>query len=251
MKRFALLLVAGALVLVVAPVRSVVHRPPARHVAEMPLWSGVGEAESPQSMLDLASSVNGPVTEAQAKRAVAQAAAVPEASGSTRWQFVGPTNVGGGGIDVATDPTNPPTTGFAAGSRRGGGIMKSTDGGVTFTPSYPDDFTQSMGALARGNDGTLYAGTGEGSNPSGGGSTFMGDGISRSTDNGATWEFSGLPDSGAFGRIVVNPDNPKEVWAAASGSLTWGSSQRGLYHSLDGGKTWDLALSGPDALSWP
>ncbi|WP_270039121.1 WD40/YVTN/BNR-like repeat-containing protein [Solirubrobacter ginsenosidimutans] len=243
MKRFALLLLAGVLVLVVAPVRSVVPRPPANHVDELPLWSGVGEAESPQSMLDLASSVNGPVTEAQVKRASAQAAALPEAK-STRWQFVGPTNVGGRVIDVAVDPTTTPSTVFAAVSS-GGGIMKSTDGGVTFTPSYPDDFTQSMGALARGSDGTLYAGTGEGSNPSGGGSTFMGDGIYRSTDDGDTWEFSGLPDSGAFGRIVVNPDNPKEVWAAASGSLTWVSSQRGLYHSLDGGKTWDLALSGP------
>ena len=243
MKRFALLLVAGVLVLVVAPVRSAVHRPPSSHVDEMPLWSGAGEAESPQSMLDLASSVNGPVTEAQVKRASAQAAALPEAK-STRWQFVGPTNVGGRVIDIAVDPTTTPSTVFAAVSS-GGGIMKSTDGGVTFTPSYPDDFTQSMGALARGSDGTLYAGTGEGSNPSGGGSTFMGDGIYRSTDNGDTWQFSGLPDSGAFGRIVVNPDNPKEVWAAASGSLTWVSSQRGLYHSLDGGKTWDRALSGP------
>src|SRR4051794_31725387 len=243
MKRFALLLIAGVLVLVVVPTRSVVHRPPATHVDELPLWSGVGETESPQSMLDLASSVNGPVSEAQVKRASAQAAALPEAK-STRWQFVGPTNVGGRVIDVAIDPTTTPSTVFAAVSS-GGGIMKSTDGGVTFTPSYPDDFTQSMGALARGSDGTLYAGTGEGSNPSGGGSTFMGDGIYRSTDDGATWEFSGLPDRGAFGRIVVNPDNPKEVWAAASGSLTWVSSQRGLYHSLDGGKTWDLALSGP------
>ena len=101
-----------------------------------------------------------------------------------------------------------------------------------------------MGALARGSDGTLYAGTGEGSNPSGGGSTFMGDGLYTSHDGGASWQLSGLQDSGAFGRIVVNPDDPKEVWAAATGSLTWVSSQRGLYHSTDGGKTWQLALGG-------
>src|ERR1700712_1124042 len=110
MKRFALLLLAGVLVLVVAPTRSVVHRPPASHADELPLWSGVGEAESPQSMLDLASSVNGPVTEAQVKRASAQAAALPEAK-STRWQFVGPTNVGGGGLSAAVRPTTPPTPG--------------------------------------------------------------------------------------------------------------------------------------------
>ena len=76
-----------------------------------------------------------------------------------------------------------------------------------------------MGALARGPDGTLWAGTGE-ANPSGGGDTFLGNGIYKSTDGGRSWRLSGLPDSGAFGRIGVNPNNPNEVWAAASGWLS-------------------------------
>jgi hypothetical protein len=124
--------------------------------------------------------------------------------------------------------------------------MKSTDGGKTWTPAWPTSFTQAMGALARGQDGTLWAGTGE-ANPSGGGDTFLGNGIYKSTDGGRSWRLSGLPDSGAFGRIAVNPDNPKEVWAAASGWLSPISSQRGLYHTTDGGKTWKLALAPPNA----
>lgn len=58
---------------------------------------------------------------------------------------------------------------------------------------------------------------------------------------------SGLPDSGAFGRIAVNPDKPAEVWAAASGWLSPISSQRGLYHLTNGGKDWKLALAPPNS----
>jgi hypothetical protein len=173
------------------------------------------------------------VTEAQVKRAAAQAAALPDAGSNSRWQFVGPSNVAGRVTDLAIDPTTSPSTVYA--SVGSGGVFKSTDGGNVWTPAWPTQSNQAVGALARGSDGTLYAGTGEGANPSGGGSTFMGDGLYTSHDGGATWQLSGLPDSGAFGRIVVNPDNPKEVWAAATGSLTWVSSQRGLYHSTDGG----------------
>jgi photosystem II stability/assembly factor-like uncharacterized protein len=244
MKRFAVLFTLGLLAVVaVATMASV----PARHArarvtARLP-FNDVGESEGPQSFLDLAASAGRPVTQAQVQRAAAQAAALPDAAGDTRWQFVGPSNVAGRVTDLAIDPTTSPSTVYAAvGS---GGVFKSTDAGNVWTPAWPTQNNQAVGALARGSDGTLYAGTGEGSNPSGGGSTFMGDGLYTSHDNGASWQLSGLPDSGAFGRIVVNPDDPNEVWAAATGSLTWVSSQRGLYHSTDRGKTWQLALGGP------
>ena len=120
--------------------------------------------------------------------------------------------------------------------------MKSTNSGVTWTPAWPNDLPQAIGALARSSNGALYAGTGE-ANPSGGGTTIMGEGLFKSTDNGATWSDLGFHDSGAFGRIVVNPSNPNDVWAAATGALSWESSQRGLYHSTDGGQTWSLALA--------
>ncbi len=243
MKRVAVLLLAVALVAVTATTRSTTVVRHSRPSSEPPVWDGVPGAaddDGPQSLLDLEASTGQTVTQAQVKQASAQADALPEAP-SSRWQFVGPSNVGGRVTDLAIDPTTSPSTVYA--SVGSGGVFKSADGGNVWTPAWPASSNQAVGALARGSDGTLYAGTGEGSNPSGGGSTFMGDGLYKSTDGGATWQLSGLPDSGAFGRIVVNPDDPKEVWAAASGSLTWVSGERGLYHSTDGGKSWQLALA--------
>ncbi len=171
-----------------------------------------------------------------------QAASIPVGD-SRAWQFVGPTNIGGRVVDLAIDPASSPSTVYAAVSS--GGIMKSSDGGMTWSPAWPNDYTQAMGALARGSDGTLWAGTGE-ANPSGGGDTFLGNGIYRSRDGGRSWQPSGLPDSGAFGRIAVNPAHPDQVWAAASGWISTVSSQRGLYELTNGGKDWKLSLAPPN-----
>ena len=86
------------------------------------------------------------------------------------------------------DPANPATIYVAA---AGGGIWKSTDEGMTFTSVWPGSNTQTMGALAMGSDGTLWAGTGE-ANPAGGGMTYFGNGVYKSTDGGKTWRNVGL-----------------------------------------------------------
>src|SRR4051812_1658024 len=96
------------------------------------------------------------VTPAQIKRAVEQAKAIKPGDGT--WGQVGPTNVGGRVTDLVVDP-NHANTFYVAVS--GGGIWKSTDAGDTFKPVWPGDQTQTMGALALGSDGTLWAGTGE------------------------------------------------------------------------------------------
>jgi photosystem II stability/assembly factor-like uncharacterized protein len=180
-----------------------------------------------------------PASLAQVAQARQQAASVPVGD-LTSWRFTGPTNIGGRVVDLAVNPATSPTTVYAAVSS--GGIMKSTDGGMTWSSAWPSADTQAMGALARGPDGTLWAGTGE-ANPSGGGDTFLGNGIYQSRDGGRSWQLWGLPDSGAFGRIVVNPQHPQEVWAAASGWISPISAQRGLYHLTNGGKDWKLALA--------
>ncbi|HEX6518729.1 MAG TPA: hypothetical protein VF070_01760 [Streptosporangiaceae bacterium] len=180
-----------------------------------------------------------PASLAQVAQARQQAANVPVGD-LTSWRFTGPTNIGGRVVDLAVDPTAAPSALYAAVSS--GGIMKSSDSGMTWSPAWPSANTQAMGALARSPDGTLWAGTGE-ANPSGGGDTFLGDGIYKSADGGRSWQRWGLPDSGAFGRIVVNPQHPKEVWAAASGWISPISTQRGLYHLTNGGREWKLALA--------
>jgi photosystem II stability/assembly factor-like uncharacterized protein len=183
-----------------------------------------------------------PITMAELHQAAQQAAAIP-APDKTQWQPVGPTNIGGRIVDLVVDPRTPTTIYVAA---AGGGVWKSTDEGMTFSSVWPADFTQTLGALAMGPDGTLWAGTGE-ANPAGGGMTFFGNGVYKSTDGGKTWQNVGLTGSAAIGRIVVNPDNPDEVWVAAAGSIYTSSPQRGIYHTTDGGQTWQLSLAPPNA----
>ena len=170
---------------------------------------------------------------------------------AANWTAMGPTNVGGRVLEVALDPTGATASAPGVGAVQQpvyaayatGGIHRSTDGGVTFSYAWDKTITQAVGALAIGSDGVIYAGTGE-SGPGGGSITYGGTGIYRSKDRAATWQRVGLPASGAFGRIVVDPKNPKRVWAAASGDLYNPGGQRGLYLSTDGGEQWRRVLKG-------
>src|SRR4051794_9455530 len=87
------------------------------------------------------------------------------------WQLTGPTNIGGRVLDIVVDPrSDPEHKGDIYIAAATGGVWKSTDGGKKFTPAWPGDLTQTIGALAIAPDGTLYAGTGE-AGPGGGSST--------------------------------------------------------------------------------
>src|SRR6185312_12944226 len=117
------------------------------------------------------------------------------------------------------------------------GLFKSTNGGTTFESVFNDGNTLSIGAIAvaPGNPDLVYVGTGEGT---GRNSASFGDGVYKSMDGGRTWKHVGLVNTERFSRIVVNPQNPDIVFAAAMGH-EWGpSSERGLYRSKDGGATW-------------
>jgi photosystem II stability/assembly factor-like uncharacterized protein len=171
-------------------------------------------------------------------RAIAAAAEADEIGGE--WTLLGPRNIGGRVTDLVVDPTTPDQIFIAAAS---GGVWKSSDAGLTFSRAWPDDITQATGAMAVTPDGTLFVGTGE-TSPGGGSLVYGGTGIYRSADGGQTWEHLGLETSGAFGRIVVHPENPDVIYAAASGNLFVPGGERGLYRSTDGGDTWERILEG-------
>jgi hypothetical protein len=174
----------------------------------------------------------------QVRQARAQAAKIPQ-DGTQSWGYVGPSNIGGRIVGLVVDPSSPDTVYVAA---SGGGVWRSADAAKTFTPAWPAQQNQTMGALERGPDGTLWAGTGE-ANPPGGGLTFFGDGVYSSTDGGRSWHNRGLGDSAAIGRIAVDPSNPRRIFAAASGSPYKPVAQRGLYRSEDGGRSWQQVLA--------
>jgi hypothetical protein len=172
------------------------------------------------------------VSRAALRQAAEQAAAIHSSGGS--WEYVGANNIGGRVTDVVVDPTEANTIYVAT---AGGGVWKSTDAGATYTTAWPDDYPQAIGSLARGSDGTLWAGTGE-ANASGGGITYVGDGVYKSTDGGQAWRNVGLSNAGMIGRIAADPADPNVVLVAASGSIYSTGGTRGLYRTLDGGATW-------------
>jgi hypothetical protein len=204
-----------------------------------------GAPEAPgDSLSNKALSGAASVTADQLAQAAQQAKALKSAGGS--WEYVGANNIGGRVTDVVVDPTQPNTI-FVASA--GGGVWKSTDAGATYTTAWPDDYPQAIGSLALGSDGTLWAGTGE-ANASGGGITYVGDGVYKSTDGGQTWKHVGLRHAGMIGRIAVDPSNPKVVLVAATGSIYSTGGTRGLYRSTDAGKHWKAVLV-PDLQAAP
>jgi photosystem II stability/assembly factor-like uncharacterized protein len=127
-----------------------------------------------------------------------------------------------------------------------GGVWKSTDGGTTFKPVFDEQPVQSIGAIAvdPSNHKNLWVGSGETWTRN---SVSIGNGIYKSTDGGETWTFAGLPDSERISRIVVDPRSSDTIQACVPGRLWSDSTERGLYRSADGGKSWQLTLKGANA----
>jgi hypothetical protein len=201
------------------------------------------EAEARDAFVDARQVPGDVITTGDLDLAARQADAIQrELNGlvNPNWTFAGPSNVGGRVTDIAPDPTASGTVYVAVATA---GLWKSTDGGVTMTKAWPDDFTQSLGAVTVAPNGDIWVGTGE-VNPGGGSLSYGGDGLYRSTDDGATWTRVGLAGSSTIGAIRFNPQNPDIVYVASGGSLFAPGGVRGLYKSTDYGATFTRVLSG-------
>ncbi|KAA6435640.1 hypothetical protein ACD591_01875 [Rufibacter glacialis] len=122
-----------------------------------------------------------------------------------------------------------------------GGVWKSENGGTTFTPVFDEQPNINIGAIAvqQSNPSVVWVGTGEG-NPRN--SVNMGNGIYKSIDGGRTWKHLGLDKSFNIHRILIDPSNPDVVYAGVIGLPFGEHPERGLYKTVNGGKSWERVL---------
>jgi photosystem II stability/assembly factor-like uncharacterized protein len=154
-----------------------------------------------------------------------------------KYRLIGPFR-GGRSLTAAGIPGDPTTYYFGA---TGGGVWKSTDAAMTWSPVFDKEGTSAIGsiAVASSNHNIIYVGTGEACIR---GNISHGDGVYRSLDGGKTWKNTGLRDSRAIGKVIVNPTNPDIVFVAALGHPYGSNTERGIFRTTDGGKTWERVL---------
>jgi photosystem II stability/assembly factor-like uncharacterized protein len=162
----------------------------------------------------------------------------PELLRRLAFRQVGPPQAGGRIVDLAVVESTPST--FYAASA-GGGLWKTTDEGGAFAPIFERESVQSIGAVAvfQPNPEIVWAGTGE---ATGDERSSWGDGVYKSSDGGRSWDHMGLRDSRHIARIALHPTSPDIVFVAALGHLWGPNRERGLFKSVDGGKTWRNVL---------
>ena len=154
-----------------------------------------------------------------------------------RWRLVGPMR-GGRVLAVAGIAGDAETFYFGAAA---GGVWKTTNGGLSWTPLFDHQSVASIGALAvaPSNTNVIYAGSGEACIR---GNISHGDGVYKSVDAGKTWVNIGLRDTRHIARILVDPKNPDNVLVAALGHAYGPNTERGVFRSADGGATWQKVL---------
>ena len=155
------------------------------------------------------------------------------------WRSVGPAMTAGRIADIAVNPKDRNQWFVGVGS---GGVFKTNNRGTTWEPVFDSEASYSIGCVSidPNNTETIWVGTGE--NVSGR-HVGYGDGVYKSLDGGKSWTNVGLKNSQHIGQIVIDPRDSNVVYVAAQGPLWSAGGDRGLYKTIDGGKTWELILS--------
>ena len=155
-----------------------------------------------------------------------------------RYRMIGPAR--GGRVTTVTGVAQQPMT-FYMGST-GGGVWKTINAGQTWSNVSDGYFAAaSMGSIdvADSDPNVIYAGTGSEGIRS---NVSIGKGVYKSIDAGKTWSYVGLRDAGQIGSVIIHPTNPDIVFAAAVGDPFKPTTERGVYRSRDGGRTWEKVL---------
>jgi photosystem II stability/assembly factor-like uncharacterized protein len=159
------------------------------------------------------------------------------ALGALRWREIGPYR---GGRSVAAAGSVARPNEYWMGTV-GGGVFKTTNGGLDWTPMTDKYFGGTIGAVAvaPSNPDIVYVGGGEFPIR---GNVSHGDGVWKTTDGGKTWSNLGLNDTRHIAKVRVHPTNPNLVYVAALGHVWGPNRERGIFRSKDGGATWQQVL---------
>ena len=154
------------------------------------------------------------------------------------WRCVGPAVMGGRTVDVEAVEKAPWVIYAAIGPS---GVWKSENSGITWEPVFYKEKTVSVGdlAIAQSHPDIIWVGSGEATCRN---SVTIGDGVYKSTNGGKTWTNMGLEETHHISRIIVNRGDPNIVYVAAMGHLWGPNEERGIYKTIDGGKTWKRIL---------
>lgn len=154
------------------------------------------------------------------------------------FRCVGPVVMSGRVVDIQPAPQDPYAFYVAYAT---GGLWKTENNGMRFTPIFEGENAVALGAIAvdAKNPDVLWVGTGEANSAR---SHYSGTGVYKTIDGGETWQCMGLKDSHHIGRILVDPKNSNRVLVAAMGHLYTENDQRGVFLTKDGGKTWKKVL---------
>jgi photosystem II stability/assembly factor-like uncharacterized protein len=155
-----------------------------------------------------------------------------------RLRNIGPATMSGRMVDMDVVESDPYLMYVASST---GGVFRTRDNGITWEPVFEKEPVHSVGDIAifQPNPSVIWVGTGERANRQ---SVGWGDGVYKSTDAGRTWANVGLRASRHIGRIVLHPTDPDIAYVAAQGSVWGPGGDRGLYRTLDGGRTWARTL---------
>jgi photosystem II stability/assembly factor-like uncharacterized protein len=155
---------------------------------------------------------------------------------------IGPALTSGRVADIAVHPTDRSIWYVASAA---GGVWKTTNAGTSFTPIFDGEGSFSIGAVTIDprNPNVVWVGSGENNAQR---VVAYGDGIYKSVDGGKSWTNMGLKESEHIARIVIDPRNSDIVYVAAQGPLWRKGGDRGVYKTIDGGKTWTRVLAVDD-----
>ncbi len=155
-----------------------------------------------------------------------------------KFRCIGPAVTSGRIGDFAVNPENPAEYYVAVAS---GNVWKTDNGGTTFQPVFDDEGSYSIGCITMdpSNHNVIWVGTGENNSQR---SVSYGDGVYKSEDGGKSWKHMGLRQSEHIAKILIDPRDSDVVFVASQGPLWGPGGERGLYKSVDGGKSWELIL---------